>query len=76
MPNPVAGRTTLDALQAFDTNEHDLDHDTSLRKSSNPLTLARWEEPRGEDGSAGQYDNYKDAIHWRFLEDFRRSVDV
>ena len=79
MPDPVAGRTTLDALQAFDTSEHVpivLDHDTSLRESSNPLTLTRWEEPRGEHAIAGQCDNRKDAVHWRFLDDFRRSVDV
>ena len=79
MPDPVAGRTTLDALQAFDASEHVLvvlDHDTSLHESSNPLSLARWEESRGEHGSAGQFENRKDAVHWRFLDDFRRSVDV
>ena len=69
----------LDTLEAFDASEHVLvvlDHDTSLRESSNPLTLARWEEPRGEHGSAGHHDNHKDVVHWRFLDDFRWSVDV
>ena len=79
MPDPVAGRTTLAALEAFDASEHVLvvlDHDTSLRESSNSLSLARWEEPRGERGSDRQYDNCKDAVHWRFLDDFWRSVNV
>ena len=79
MPDPIAGRTTLAALQAFDASEHVLvvlDHNTSLRESSDPLSLARWEEPCGERGSVGQYDNRKDAVHWRFLDDFWRSVNV
>jgi len=74
MPDPVAGRTTLAALQAFDASEDVLvvlDHDKSLREP-NALSLARWEEPRSEHGSDGQYTaNRKDATHWRFLDDFR-----
>jgi hypothetical protein len=72
MPDPVAGCTTLAALQAFDASEHVLivlDHDTSFRES-NALSLARWDEPRS------RHYNRKDAANWRFLGNFRRSVAV
>ena len=71
MPDPVAGSTTRDALQAFDASEHvlvALGHDPSFRESG-PVSLARWEEPCGENAI-----NRKHAVHWRFLSDFRKGL--
>lgn len=73
MPDPVAGRATLAALQAFDASEHVLvvlAIDPSFR-ASNALSLAHWEQAHGEDTY-----NRKDAVHWRFLGDFRKGVEV
>ncbi|KAI9451975.1 beta-lactamase-like protein [Lactarius psammicola] len=80
MPDPVAGRATLAALQAFDASPHVfvvLAHDPALRESRahfSAANLARWEEARGEDPSAGHYSR-KDAAHWRFLADFQKGVE-
>jgi len=71
MPDPVAGRATREALQAFDASEHvfvALGHDPSFRESG-AVSLARWEEPCGENAL-----NRKDAVHWRFLSDFRKGL--
>ena len=71
MPDPVAGSVTREALQAFDASEHvfvALDHDPSFRESGR-VSLARWEEPSGENAL-----NRKDAVHWRFLSDFRKAL--
>jgi len=78
MQDPVRGRSTIAAVQAFDASEDVLvvlSHDPSFREfttsNSTRPSLTRWEEPRGEDLS-----NRKDAVYWRFLADFRKSVEV
>lgn len=71
MRDPVVGRATHAALQAFDASEHVLvvlAHDPSFRESK-PVSLARWEEAHSDGGL-----NRKEAAHWRFLSDFREGV--
>jgi glyoxylase-like metal-dependent hydrolase (beta-lactamase superfamily II) len=71
--DPVAGRATHAAIQAFDDSEHVLvvlSNDPSFREA-NAVSLARWEEPRGEGAL-----NRKEAVHWRFLSDFQKGVEV
>ncbi|KAI9436214.1 beta-lactamase-like protein [Lactarius indigo] len=73
MPDPVAGRATLQALQAFDASAHVfvvVAHDTLLRDEGAlfpaAADLARWgQDARGED-----------AVHWRFLADFQKGAEV
>ena len=72
MPDPVAGSMTREALQGFDASEHvllvALGDGPSFRESGR-VSLARWEEPRGENAL-----NRKDAVHRRFLSDFRKGL--
>ena len=77
MPDPAEGRKTLAALQALDASPHVLvvlAHDPSLREPHAHFpaaSLARWEEEvvPGEGGTR------RDAMHWRFLRDFQKSVE-